>query len=456
MALKMLMRKRELEMRKKELEELRIRKQEIEKREADAETAINELTEEATDEEVAAVKEEVEAVVADKEKIEEDEKNLTDAIEEIESELKDGAEERKNEVTVEERKEAKKIMNRTKFFGLDYAERDAIMNDERVKNFVAEIRTAIAEKRAVTNIGLTIPDNVLPLITQMAEETSKLMKYVRVQNLRGTGRQIIMGDIPEGVWTEACGKLNELSIGFNDVEVDGYKVGGFFEICNASLEDNDVQLMAQIINACGRAIGKALDKAIVYGTGTKMPTGIVTRLAQTTAPTNYPATARTWVDLHATNVTKYAAATGKTLFKNIINAMALIDNKYSKSSLVWVMNQKTKTALLAESLEAITASAVVAGMGDTMPVVGGNIVVCDFMSDNDILFGYFDNYLLVQRAGVQIAASDEYKFVEDRTVVKATARYDGTPVIAESFALINIANVAATTTKTFASDTANS
>ena len=39
------------------------------------------------------------------------------------------------------------------------------------------------------------------------------------------------------------------------------------------------KLAGEIIDALGRAIGLALDKAILYGTGTRMPLGIVTRLA---------------------------------------------------------------------------------------------------------------------------------------------------------------------------------
>ena len=60
----------------------------------------------------------------------------------------------------------------------------------------------------------------------------KLQKYTDFQPLTGTGRMVIMGSYPEAVWTEQCGKINELSLGFNDIEVDGYKVSGFFKMCS--------------------------------------------------------------------------------------------------------------------------------------------------------------------------------------------------------------------------------
>jgi len=47
------------------------------------------------------------------------------------------------------------------------------------------------------------------------------------------------------------------------------------------------------------------------------------------------------------------------------------------------------------------------------------------------------------------------KFIEDQTVFKGLARYDGLPVIAEGFVLINIKNKDAATTAVFPSDLAN-
>ena len=46
-------------------------------------------------------------------------------------------------------------------------------------------------------------------------------------------------------------------------------------------------------------------------------------------------------------------------------------------------------------------------------------------------------------------------FIEDKTVYKGTARYDGMPVIAEGFVMIGVNNVTPATTMNFAADTAN-
>ena len=216
-------------------------------------------------------------------------------------------------------------------------------------------------------------------------------------------------------------------------------------------------MLGRVVDALGKAMGKALDKAIVYGTGTKMPLGIITRIAQTSQPAGYPSTARTWIDLHTSNVKTGTGATGTNLFKEIITNSACADDKdYATQPMFWLMNKKTKNALLANAVEVNAAGALVAGLENQMPVVGGEIVELSFIPDNNIVFGYGDCYVLAERAGFRLENSEHAMFVNDKTVFKGTARYDGAPSIAEAFGVLTITNTAPTTSGiTFASDTAN-
>ena len=224
----------------------------------------------------------------------------------------------------------------------------------------------------------------------------------------------IMGTIPEAVWTEMCANLNELSLGFNDVEVDGYKVGGFIPVCNANLEDSEIDLAAEIITAIGQAIGLALDKAMIYGTGTKMPLGIVTRLVQTAEPSNPSPTARPWADLHTSNVFSIASSVKELdLYKQILLDSGAAKGKYSRGEKVWTMNETTYTKLKAAMLSVNAAGAVVSSIDGTLPVIGGVVEVLEFIPDNIIIGGYLDLYLLAERAGTRLGQSEHYRFVED-------------------------------------------
>lgn len=360
----------------------------------------------------------------------------------------------------EERKDDHTMNNaetRTRFFGMTAQQRDAFMARDDVKEFLQRVRELSHEKRSVTGAELLIPTVMLDLLRQNIGEYSKLISKVNLRSVPGKARQTVAGAIPEAVWTEMCAKLNELAVSFTAVEVDGYKVGGFIAICNAVLEDSDIALAQEIITSLGASIGYALDKAILYGTGTKMPMGIVTRLAQSVQPETYPATARAWADLHTSNIQTITTAnsTGVKLFQSVLKAFGAAKGKYSRGVKFWAMNEATYNTLMAESMSINATGAVVAGMNATMPVVGGDVVLLDFIPDNNIIAGYGDLYLLAERAGTALAQSEHALFTEDQTVFKGTARYDGLPVIAEAFVAIGINAVAPTTSMSFATDSAN-
>ena len=119
------------------------------------------------------------------------------------------------------------------------------------------------------------------------------------------------------------------------------------------------------------------------------------------------------------------------------------------------MNQSTHTDLIAEAMGCNMSAAIVSGMNNTMPVIGGEIVELNFMNDGDIAFGYMKNYKTVQRKEMKIGQSDQVKFIEEQTLFKGTARYDGKPVIAESFAIMNINGKEPSSKVLFAPDKAN-
>lgn len=452
MALKALMLRKKLDQKNKELEALRAKDAEFQTREAELEAAINEAE---SDEEMSTIDEEMETFTKEKEEHEATKGDLEREVGELEDEL--AAEERQQDTTppakkkAEEREDKKmatpEVRNR---FGIT-AE---MITRENVQSFLTQVRTCITEKRALTNVGLLIPDEFLGMIRENVINYSKLYRHVNVRPLSGNGRMTIQGTIPEAIWTECCARLNEIDLTWNDVEVDCNKLGAFFAVCNANIEDSDINLAAELIEAISQSIGLALDKAIIYGTGTKMPLGVVTRLAQTSQPADYPATARPWVDLHTTNLLK-TNTTGKELFQTILLDSVVAKGKYARGEKVWVMNETTYTKLKAEGLGFDASGAIVSGMNGAMPVAGGIVEVLDFIPDYDIVFGYFDLYLLGERAGIRVEQSRDYMFLDDQTVFKGNARYDGTPVIAEAFGVLNINNTDPTTTRDFEPDTAN-
>lgn len=421
MAIRALMIGKKLRDKKKALEEARAKVSELEKREAELEQAINEAE---TDEERAAVEAEVAQYEADKEAADKETTDLEAEVGELERELEDipneVPEESPDEVKEERAKESM-IMNK-RFREMTYQEREAFVGREEVKSLLEEVRTAMKEHRAISNVGYLIPDSVLELLRQSVEDYSKLYNAVKKISLKGTGRMNIEGQVPEAVWTEACANLNELDLSFSQVEVDGYKVGGYFKVCNATLEDTDINLASELIEKLGQAIGLALDAAIVFGTGTKMPVGIVTALKAVASTPNI--------------VTHASTVTGKALVEALIDDAALISSRYSSADYIWIMNKKTHLTIKKNMLNVDANGLYVAG--NELPIIGGQIIDLSFMPDNVIVGGYGDLYLLAERAGIEINTSEHAFWTADQTGFKGTARYDGKVLDVNGFVAIGI------------------
>lgn len=472
MALRSLMAKKNLDEAKKQLDEARKKREALTLREQELETSIAEAE---TEEEKATVEAAVEEFEADQAAADTEIQELEKKVGDLERELQE-VEEKANTkaqptpaATGEENRGRKertamgvKITSkraRELFGAMSLEERCQLFEEERVKSFLEEVRACIKEKRALANAGLLIPDDFLGIIRENIERYSKLTRHVFTRTIKGKGRVTIMGTIPEAVWTEMCAALNELDLSFAQAELDGYKVGGFIPVCNATLEDSDIDLAAEILTALGEAIGKALDKAILYGKGKskKMPLGILTRLAQTSKPSDYSDNMRPWADLHTSNIkTLSAELEGLTLYRQLLLDCGAAKGKYSRGEKVWCMNETTYTALKAAMLSINAAGAVVSAVEGTLPVIGGIVEVLNFMPDNVILGGYLDLYTLIERAGMRFGQSDQVRFLEEQTVFKGSARYDGLPLIAEAFVAIGLNGVTPSPDDvTFVEDTAN-
>jgi len=434
-------------------------------READLEAAVAEVTDETTEEDrkvvedaVAEYEGEQEAFEkeqgdhdAEKGKLEDEIKKLSDELDEI----------NKKAATppVDPPKDERKVNNhmatRIKFFGMTHQERDAFFARDDIKAFISEIRAI--KTRGVTNGSLTIPEVMLEILRDNMETYSKLIKYVTVKPVTGTARQNITGVSPEGIWMEAEGELNELDMSLNQVEVDGFMVGGFIPVHNNLLKDSDISLGTEIMEQLGKAIGKGVDRAILYGSGAKMPVGIVTRLAQTQKPSDWETNAPTWTDLHTSNIKKLNidGTTGSTFYASLIAALGIAKPDYSDGKVFWAMNRATHIKLMCKALAFDAAAALLAGVNNQMPIVGGTIEELEIVGDNVIVGGFGSVYLLAEREGSTIESSEHVRFVKNQTVFKGYARYDGQPVFGEAFVVVNFANADAATTSTFPIDYAN-
>ena len=470
MALKALMLRRSIDMKAAELEGLTAKDAEFEAREAEITASVQEVK---TDEERTAMEAMVEAYDADYSAHEQAKTALTTEIAQMRAELeqleaiKPAAanaastnKEMKTTMNLEVKCNIRELPKRQSAFEAAFTrqERKQIVAQDDVQEFFAQLRSASKIKASISGGELTIPVIFLDLISENLYRYGKLLNRVRIRSVRGESRQTVAGTIPEAVWTEMCGALNEINFVFNQVVLDGYKVGAFVPVCNSLLQDNDIALASWIVEMMSEALAYAMDTAILYGTGTGMPLGIATRLAQTSKPADYPANAPAWVDLHSSNIKSISASlTGAEFWAALNDATANDFTKYNRGREFWAMNTKTYRKLMSKAITFTATGDVVANVWGTLPIIGGDIDILEFIPDGDIIGGYGDLYLWALREGMTIGMDETGRTnrILDETLFFAKARADGCPIIAGAFVAININGSSPTTTHSFPGDTAN-
>ena len=474
MALKQIMLSRKIEHKKNELAALREKDADFQTREADL---AKEIEEAQTEEEQKVVEDEVEKFDTEKTAHDEAKATLETEIGDLEAELAETEVdppapdqrskkiEKKVRTSIRMNKAEMNIrslpMNVRAFDSLPMETREAIVQRDDVKTFLAQLRSMKGQSRAIQGGELEIPVVFLELISENMYRYSKLLNRVRVRNVPGEARQTIAGTIPEAVWIEMCGAINELTFVFNQITLDGYKVAGFVPVCNSLLEDtvSNLDLASEVVEMLSESIALAEDKAILYGKGpaSNMPLGIVTRLAQESAPSGYPANAPAWVDLSDTNIIKIdgTSLTGAQFWSQLTLAAGNTFTRYSRGNQFWAMNSKTYAQLKSKLITFTATGDIVANLFGTLPIVNGDIDILEFIPDGDIIGGYGDLYLWADRRAMVIDQSEHVQFIQDNTVFRGKARADGAPVIPGAFVAININNQEVTTVMDFAADTAN-
>lgn len=472
MALRQIMLSRKIEQKKQELAALREKDADFQTRE----DALTQAIEEAqTEEEQKTVEEEVEKFDTEKTAHDEAKEKLEAEIGDLEAELEAAEVDPPAPAERHDNKE-KKVrtnvmrtdvnirslpMSKRAFDALPADIRESIVQRDDVKAFLSQLRSMKGATRAIQGGDLEIPVVFLDLISENMYRYSKLLNRVRVRSVPGQARQTIAGTVPEAVWTEMCGAINELTFVFNQITLDGYKVAGYIPVCNSLLEDtvSNLDLASWIIEMLSEAIGLAEDKAILYGKGSAahMPLGIVTRLAQASKPADYPANAPAWQKLSDTNIQKIdgTTLTGVQFWSQLIMAAANTFTRYNRGTMFWAMNSKTYATLRSKLVTFTATGDAVANLYGYLPIITGDVDILEFIPDGDIIGGYGDLYLWVDRASMQIESSREVQFIQDNTVFRGKSRADGAPIIPGAFVAININNKDVTTVMDFAADTAN-
>ena len=415
--LKQLKIQKALELKRQRLSEIQTKVTEIEKRSEDLQAALNEAKNE---DDLKVVEQEITTIETESGDFETEKKTIESEIEELERELADivnrgkqSAKENKNRDKGESHH-----MNRIQV-------RELLKNGEYYKRSeVIEFYEKFKNLRAVTGGELTIPEIVVSRIMDILGDYSTLYPIVDRIQVKGTARILIDTDTTPATWVEMNAPIPAGDVGtIASLDFDGFKVGKVTFVDNGMLMDSVINLDEYVSKKIARAIGLALDGAILNGTGVagKQPEGIL------------PA-------VPAENKVTVAAATAK--MADYVKPIGLIDTGMdSVGDITAVMTRGTYYAYFLEMSINVNSEGNVVGKlpNLTRPdILGIPVVFNNSMAPDTVLYGEFLQYTLVERENITIDSSDQVRFVEDQMAFRGKGRFDGKPTKAEAFALVTI------------------
>jgi HK97 family phage major capsid protein len=420
--LKQLKIQKALELKRQKLKEIETKAADILKRSEAAQGAVGEATNE---EDLLIVEAEITAIEDEQTANDTEKKTVEDEIAALEIELQDVME-RASKVQQQTQTRAKGAVDSMKEINR-FQVRDLIKSGEYYKRSdVVEFYEKFKNLRAVTGGELTIPEVIVNRIMAILGDYSTLYPLVDKITVKGTARILIDTDTTPAQWIEQNAALPVGDVGtLAYIDFDGFKVGKITFIDNYLLQDSVINLDEYVSNKIARAISLALDIAILNGTGAvgKQPTGIIPTI---------PIGNKVSVPENAT-ITEF------------VKPIGLIDTGLdSVGEITAVMKRSTYyNQFLEYSININAAGEVVGRLPNlTRPdILGIPVVFNNSMADDEVLYGDFQQYTLVERENISIDNSEHIRFVEDQMAFRGKGRFDGKPTKAEAFVLITITAV---------------
>ena len=191
---------------------------------------------------------------------------------------------------------------------------------------------------------------------------------------------------------------------------------------NYLLQDSVINLDEYVSKKIARAIALALEISILNGTGLagKQPTGIIPSIP----------------------IGNQVDVAADSPMSEYVKPIGLIDTGDDVvGDITAVMRRSTYYAYFLELTVNVNSDGEVVGRlpNLTRPdILGIPVVFSNHMAVDEVLYGEFDKYTLVERETISIDNSEHVRFVEDQMAFRGKGRFDGKPTKPDAFALVTI------------------
>ena len=349
-----------------------------------------------------------------------------DALEARTQELKEAAEKRaalaakvveRNDV-IKENIVEEKTVEETRTFAPDSVEyRDAYLKNLMGKDLSVE------ERSALTAAADIIPTELVNQIYGRLED-NPLYSELNIMRFPGYVQVPYAKTVNDASWKAIGTASTDSADEVDSVSLSMYKLIKTIEI-TADIQAASIPVFQSwLVNALSRKMIAAICAAVLNGSGSNQPTGVITGLTPVASTATYD---------------------------NILAAMAAVPGAYHRDA-VFVMSSATffnKIMTLKDDQKRPLVVQGVAGV-DRAPVytlLGHRVLLeesADTQSYNNILFGNFrDGYAFNFAKDITIESDGSVEFRKGSVVYRGMALCDGKPVIDDAFAVISVSTATA-------------
>lgn len=298
-------------------------------------------------------------------------------------------------------------MEMPKTYAVDTPEyRSAYLRDLQGKEISKEERAAITATKV-------IPTQTLNMIVEKLEQTSALYSSITVLNIPGSVSIPVENAKADAAFVAMGTAATDSADSFDSVDLGAYKLIKTIEITADVMAMSIDAFESFIVDALYKKMMKAIENAILNGTGASQPTGLL-KAGEITQTATFTKAAMTYPDL--------------------LKVLGLLPTAYSNGAKI-TMNRKLFYGEVLGLVDANKKPIVVQDVQNTAKynLLGYPVVVNDLVPDDTIVFGDFSYYYLNWAMAPEIKSDESVGFRSGSTVYRSLALVDGKKAIAEAF-----------------------
>jgi HK97 family phage major capsid protein len=307
------------------------------------------------------------------------------------------------------------------------------MIDPRLHQILTESRATGLGESVGSEGGFLVFEDVTNQLVQSVFETGKLGRYcmrfpistsansIKInafnETSRATGSRL--GGL-QSYWLQEAGEKLASKPDFRQLELILKKLIALVYLTDELLQD--VQALERIVRqGFADEFGWMLDNAIVNGTGSGMPLGILASPCLVTV----------------------AKETGQTASTVVVeNLVKMYSRQLNPSQAIWLVNRDITPELFTMGITVGTGGSPIfmpAGGISGNPfntILGRPVIEIEQASTlgtlGDIIFADLGGYILAEKGGIQAATSIHVRFVYDESAMRFVWRLDGQPLLASA------------------------